>query len=401
MRRAGPRSTPRLSVAAIGLLLACAPSREQQAEPEPEQASARTGTATDPGPSPADPASAYTIARSQAMPEQAPIDLGLSDSDYWDDPLKTRMQIEDRLLDEDRSLSLIGAPSQVAYQQRDTLPLVFLRVGKQDAVARLPFRHFALLIAQELTTNTTYSGLAVLDDAVPSPPYDGPPLEGMTGEAWVVDLRDRLQLPWTRGELLVSLVMRDAMTHRVRIKLDKGGYKDPAVDAYLAEAEQQPQLASVHPPLRGQDDGRTLPSYRVQTDSPPLPDQLGINLAVPRVISRNPNMRCVIKGSFRLRPLARELAPAGTEVGGADVSAVVGIGLVVTGSDLAAPYQFDLKVPVYDPVATVDGHNEVTGYFALDLQTLANLNAIDQTYFIYALSGELLTGPVPMALVTR
>lgn len=386
----GSRLSP---VIGLALLLACAPSREHA---EPERGRANEPAETEPSPAPGDAAVETIIARSQTMPEQAPVDLGLQDADYWDDPLKTRMQIEDRLLDEERSLTVIGAPSLVAYQSRETLPLVVLRVGKQDEIARLPFRHFALLIAQELTTNTTYSGLAVVDDAVPIPPYDGPPLDGWTGEAWVVDVRDRLQLPWQRGELLISLVMRDTISHRVRVKLDKGGYKDPEVEAYLAEADGKPQLAEIHPKPRGDDDGRTLPSYRAQKDSPPLPEQLGINLAVPRVIARNPNMRAIIKGSFRLRPLPRELAPAG-----ADVSAVVGIGLVITGSDLPAPYHFDLKVPVYEPVRTVDGQGEVTGYFTLDLQTLANLDNIDQTYFIYALSGELLTGPVPMALVTR
>lgn len=330
------------------------------------------------------------------MSEQAPVDLGLTDADYWDDPLKTRLQIENQLLDAERSVMVIGAPSKVAYQQRETLPMVFLRVGQQDPIARLPFRSTALVVAQDLSTNTTYANMAVTDDAIVPPPYDGPPLEGMTGEAWVVDLREQLDLPWQRGELLVSVILRDTMSHRVRVKLGKGGYEDPAVEQVLAEDASKPQPAEIYPrPRKDDDDGNSLPTYRKQPDSPELPSAIGINLAVPRVVSRNKNMRIAVHGSFRLRLLPRERAP------GRIYSAVVPITLLATGSDVPNPYQFDLQVPVYEPVATVDGQAEVTGYFSIDLQSLANLDAVDQTFFVYAFSGELVTGPLPMALVTR
>jgi hypothetical protein len=126
-----------------------------------------------------------------------------------------------------------------------------------------------------------------------------------------------------------------------------------------------------------------------------VPDKLGITLAVPRVVPRNQHMRAIVHGSFRLRLLPRERAP------GRIYSAVVPITLLATGSDVPNPYQFDLRVPVYDPVATVDGVGEVSGYFSIDLQSLANLDVVDQTFFLYAFSGELITGPLPMALVTR
>ena len=75
--------------------------------------------------------------------------------------------------------------------------------------------------------------------------------------------------------------------------------------------------------------------------------------------------------------------------------------MVLTGSDIAAPYVFALRVPSYEPVTHEGELATATGYFALDLQKLGNLDALDQTYFIYAFSGEVVTGAVPMALVTR
>lgn len=334
------------------------------------------------------------------MTQQAPLDLGLSDPDYWDNPFKTRVALEDELLDAERSALVLGAPALVPLQQRESLPLLVLRVDKQDAMARLPLRRSAVVVAVELTTNTTYANMAVVEDIVEPPPYTGPALEGMSGEAQIIDLREQLDLPWQRGELLVSLLMRDTMTHRVRVALRKGGYEDPAVAEYLDQADAQPSPATIWPAAlasaSGPDDGRGLPSYRAHPDSPAIPEELGITLTAPRVIPRSASISCVVRGSFRLRPLARELAPAGEPH-----TAIIPISLVVTGSDIAAPFVFALRVPSYDPLPGEGSDPELTGHFSVDLQSLANLNVIDQTYFIYAFSGELATGPLPMALVTR
>jgi hypothetical protein len=399
-----PRSTRGLPIARLICLAgwlagACAPARErtdgEQVEQVDQASNPGAGSVLDPvAPTASDE---LTIARSQTMSEQAPVDLGLTDADYWDNPFKTRVQLETQWLAADQSVLAIGAPSKVAYQTRETLPLLVLRAGQQDAIARLPFKATALVVAQELYSNKTYVNMAVTDArGIPPKPYDGPPLAGKTGEGYVVDVRKQLRMPWQRSELLVSLIIRDTMTHRVRIQIGKGGYEDPAVEQYLVEQDQKPQPAEVYPlPRTEEDDGKTLPSYRKQSDSQPVPDKLGITLAVPRVVPRNQHMRAIVHGSFRLRLLPRERAP------GRVYSAVVPITLLATGSDLPAPYQFDLQVPVYDPVQTVDGGTEVTGYFSIDLQSLANLNVVDQTLFLYAFSGEQVLGPVPMALVTR
>jgi hypothetical protein len=408
-----PRGLPisRLSCLAGGLagmlavLAACAPARERSdgervelVEQVDQAGNTSAGSIPEPVASGSSGSSdEFTIAGSHTMSEQAPVDLGLTDADYWDNPFKTRLELENQWLATDQPVLAVGAPSKVGYSQRETLPLLVMRVGQQDAIARLPFQATALVVAQELQRNKTYVNMAVTDErGVPPTPYDGPPLEGKTGEAWLVDVRKQLEMPWQRSELLVSVIIRDTMTQRLRIKIGKGGYEDPAAEQYLAEQDQKPQPAEVYPrPLKDDDDGKTLPSYRKQPDSPALPDGLGINLAVPRVIARNPHMRVIVHGSFRLRVLPRERAP------GRVYSAVVPITLISTGSDLPAPYQFDLHVPIYDQIETVDGEAQVSGYFSFDLQSLANVNVVDQTLFLYAFSGELVTGPVPMALVSR
>jgi len=80
-------------------------------------------------------------------------------------------------------------------------------------------------------------------------------------------------------------------------------------------------------------------------------------------------------------------------------TAIVPITLVLTGSDRPAPVVLPLKLPSYDPVDRNADSAIVSGYFAIDLCKLSDIAAIEQTVFIYAFSGEVMVGPVPIALV--
>jgi hypothetical protein len=55
-----------------------------------------------------------------------------------------------------------------------------------------------------------------------------------------------------------------------------------------------------------------------------------------------------------------------------------------------------MRVPAWGPLQGRDA----TGHFAVDLLTDEDLPPEAQTFFVYALSGEILTGPTPVATVT-
>ena len=89
---------------------------------------------------------------------------------------------------------------------------MILRAGPLDELARLRFDLSAVIVAVELATNSTYAAQAIIEDNVRVPAYDGPPLEGMSGEAFTIDLHRRLELPWRRGAFLISATGPDIVT---------------------------------------------------------------------------------------------------------------------------------------------------------------------------------------------
>lgn len=379
-----------IALSLVGLLAACAASTAPSARKTP-------------------PAATAPQAHKEYNVAQETLDLGLADEDYWKDPFRTRAEIEGKLLDAGREALLIGAPRVVSLQERETLPVVVERVAGLDRMARLPFRPHAVLTAVDLKADTVYAYMAIVKNVKEPKRYDGPPLEGMGGEAFVINARKQLDLPWTPGPLLLGIVMRDQVSNRVRVELKKGGYADPAVAEYKDAREKEIEPPPVFPAaalspleMKGRDPAKQppLPCYSRWSGSPEVPAAPGIALAVDRVVPLTAKTACVLRGSFRLPVRDRDKVKGAT--GGARdahdrPTAVLGITLLLTGSDLAAPVLVPLKVPSYDPLPADKA--EATGFFTVDLAQLGNLGEMEQTWFIYALSGEIMAGPVPMALV--
>jgi len=374
----------------IGLLAACAAS---SASPAPKDSRA------------APPPQAH---KEKNVAQETP-DLGLADADYWQDPFRTRAEIEGKLLDAGQEALWVGAPRAVPLKERESLPVLVERVAGLDRMARLPFRRHAVLTAVDLKANAVYAYMAIVKNVKEPKRYDGPPLEGMGGEAFVINARSQLGLPWEPGPLLLGIVMRDQVSNRVRVELKKGGYADPAVAEYKDAREKEIEPPPVFPAaalspleMQGHDPANQppLPCYSKWSGSPGIPAAPGIALAADRVVPLAPKTACVIRGSFRL-PVRERDKVKGAQAGARDAhdrpTAIVGITLLLTGSDSAAPILVPLKVPSYDPLPADKA--EATGYFTVDVAQLGNLTEMEQTYFIYALSGETMAGPVPMALV--
>jgi hypothetical protein len=339
------------------------------------------------------------------MPQHT-LDFGITDEEYWINPFKSRVQLENQLLDGKQEIVAIGAPARVAVQDRETLPVAVLRTGKVDNIARNPFIRQAVIAAIDLSSDVVYAYKAVVLDMSGPPPYEGPPLRGMSGEAFVIDARRQLGLPWNPGStFLIHVIMRDRVTNRVRVELKKGGYEDPAVTEYLRQRSlRQQSSVGIYPPSAPpmvdpfQKEIVTIPDYRDRTDSPPIPSEAGIVLQCDRVIEMRRPTSCVVRGSYRLSVQPRHVVPGAVGVPRIDpYTAVVPITLLLTGSDTAVPRLFPLRVPTYDRVDVKGGI--VTGYFTVDLCSLKDFIDIPETFFIYAYSGEVLAGPVPMALV--
>jgi hypothetical protein len=249
----------------------------------------------------------------------------------------------------------------------------------------------AVRVADAVEVNNTF-GAADDDSPVPN---------GYIASPYVIDARERLALPWQPGSYLLSIVMRDRVSNRVKVELGKSstGFQDEEVVKFIAAYRKQHEPAPVSPAPGG-----PLPFYRKLLESPQIPAKNGITLKIDRVLLMNVATRWKVAGSFRLPVFPHEIVPPVEEDPALyklpSPTAITRITMLVTGADTGRWSVVELRVPSYDPINAESENPVVTGFFAFDLMKEApHLAAIPQTYFIYMFSGEILEGPIPSALV--
>jgi len=336
--------------------------------------------------------------------------FALEDDRYWTDPWANRKAIQGSLMNAGQEGFLIGAPKVVALDRRQTLPLAILRVRKAQGGSPVDFRAMAVIAAWDLEGRRLHARIA-FPRPIPSPLPAKPASSGkgdsfsgdasaMISEAATVDLLSRLSLPAASGGYVLSLICLNETTNQCKTRLiDSAAFHDEAAAEYvraLRETESGPPRVRPEP-------GQGMCDYAAQDKSPTIPEEPGIALAAQRVTVLRADRPCMLYGSFRLK-VDRSVIPAdrksGTSAGkGQAPTAIVPIGLLLTGSVDATPVVVNLEAPSYSPLERDGGEDYATGYFSLDLCAHAKLARAAQTYFLYAFSGEVAAGPALAAFV--
>lgn len=321
-------------------------------------------------------------------------DAPFADADFWDD--ERRGAATQKLLDAcwaaRKVRTVLAAPGAVPLDS-PTLPVTGVRIA---SLREPPFTAGAVVIASCVDTHAVFARAAFPPvDVLESPPA-GELAKGVSGFSFALDLFERFDLPRRAGTYEVAVVVRDDASNRVRVQLKPaaGGYRDLAVEEFLAKKRGEPPVPGVWP-----EPGEELPAYRDVEGAPDVPEAPGIALAAERVLVLEPGARCLVRGSYRLPVLAREIVRLEDRSAlRSQASAVVAIALVVTASDSPGPFVARLHVPCY---AMIDPADPVaTGSFALDLLALPNMWRGARTNFIYAVCGEVFSAPALAAFVT-
>jgi len=284
--------------------------------------------------------------------------FGLEDEAYWSDPWANRKAIQRPLMSAGEERFLIGAPKGVALDRRRTAPLAILRVRKAQGGSSVDFRASAVLAAWDHGLGKLRARLAY-PTPPPAPalrkPASVPSAKGdsfsadataMIGEASTLDLVSRLQLPMASGEYTVSLLCLDQAANRCRVRfIDTAAFHDADAEAYL-RALRIEELGPfrIHP-----EPGRGSVSYTPKPKSPAVPAEAGIALDVQRVTVMRPDRECLLHGSFRL-PVEASAKPAQSGPDHA-ATAIVPIGLLLTGSVRPEPIVINLNAPSYLPLS--------------------------------------------------
>ena len=234
-----------------------------------------------------------------------------------------------------------------------------------------------------------------------------PPLRGLAATQRLIDARARLRLPWAadatlRLQLLLGGQASNAVT--VRLAGPRLAWFDPAVAEFLA-ANSPPNDPGPPVPMAAR--------FEPGPDSPPVPEAVGVVFSLPpRVALAGPAM---LTGSFRLPVRAAELAPAGDPAKPARAlasrrpgaatrkpTAVLGLTFVLVGERTPGPWLLRLRVPSFDPLPAAGAlppDATAAGHFQLDLlKHAATRPAVEQTYFVHAVAGDVVSAPVPMTL---
>lgn len=331
----------------------------------------------------------------------------LSDDEFFSSPWKNQDLVEAPFIGPRTEALLVDAPHKISLDVRKTAPILAIRLSRTANEISAPFRKFAIVVASDLDSGRNYANLAVEPPSrsVEEPEEREVSPTAMTGGAYEIDLRERLNLPWRTSHLVVTLVLRDQLTDSLEVELgfSPGGYQDPEVEKHrLAERLRQPlPLVEPAPALeRG-----SLPAYGKVPGAPKIPDAAGLLLAAPRVLVASSESTVRLEGSFRLpvpphlfvQPGERSSKLAQQFGDGPLPLALVPILLVITSSKYPAPLVLQLTVPAWE----VDDARMATGQFALDLDSVTNVRRAGRTFFAYAFSGAQRAGPLPIAVVSE
>lgn len=342
--------------------------------------------------------------------------LGFADDRFWDELGDDEGRLSDQFGERKFDGLLLDGPRQVPLSSRGDLPLVGVRGSTIADNVTLSIQRRLVLVVSRLESDEVCAATAfrINDDmrGRPRTPKDPAKLpKGRTVKVFRLSARERLDdLPWRAGHLQAQLLLFDQRSNAVTVRLagTADNVQDPAVRDFLASQRRPAYPPAIWPsPVAAP--GERAP-YRARPDSPDLPREVGIALAADRVIVKGPATKAMLRGSFNLPVLERDVvreqpAPADrnpddgvwVDVGDPAATAVMPISLILSGDTVADPIVLAMQVPVYGG----GGPGQLAaGHFAIDL--FGSLPGLEpQTYAVWAVSRAVTSKPALVGVVSR
>ena len=303
----------------------------------------------------------------------------MSDEQYF----KALHVVEDSMLE---SLNLnncegiyIGCPGNVDLNTDNQLPLLLYENRSFQDIRALPLDMFAAITAVDLDRGIFYSNFLQpsIDEPAPRPSEktDLPIPKGSASQCKVFNLRELLDLPWIKCNLLVTLFLYDRHSNRVAVCMqDKKGSSESIRKEILDSLDDQT------PPFVTFPERDPFPQYKKLPDSPELPEPAGIALYSDPSFSVDASKRYVVYGAFNIPVLPYEL---NRETENKDFTAVVPMSFLLSDSVQGIIGTLNVSIP-----AKLNEKNQSysVGYFAFDLKKHFNFNSSPRTYIIHVFS---------------
>jgi len=349
--------------------------------------------------------------------------FGLSDEQFWEDSTSFEEALVERFLEADFMGLLLDGPRSVLLNEHETIPLLGVRASTIRDDFALSLQRRAVIVATRLEGHETLAATAFRqpdEQRPPARPRDPATLpEGRTADAFSLSLTTRLpELPWRPGTWQTALLLYDCRSNIVVTRLDGNSSQDPAVQEFLAAQRRPGFPLPIAPSFDPTSPTSPANPYRPRPDSPALPAGPAISLAIDRVVIAGSGRSCVLRGSFCLPVLPRDVVrplpgPPGSaaeqlgradgwgEVGDPLAMAVVPISILLTGDQRAEPILVSMQVPIYGPLELQPDGHVARGHFAIDLFGNVPGTLAIQSYAVWAISRGIISDPVRVGVVSE
>lgn len=315
----------------------------------------------------------------------------MTDDDFFATPLQVSPEVGRELIREGFDGLVIGAPVIVNLDKHSKLPLVAVRVAEsRDASLRL-FKEFAIVAAMELSTGTLYADFFIEQKfaKVKREPGKNPPPPGKTADAASADLFARLDLPKSMGEYLVTTLVFDKCSNRALIRVGPSKvFQNP--ELFSKQVAENRSSDSVEAPVVVSGEYKDSGQDEILT----LPKEPGIKVGVVSIPGRDrqpPSL--LLQGVFHLPGSNANMGLGGSrhegEVRGFPVT------ILATGSRIPAPLTWKFRIIVSEPRGNTS--ENLKGRFSVNLTEMGGIEG-NQTYAIYAFTGEFMSGPATISL---
>jgi hypothetical protein len=306
--------------------------------------------------------------------------FGMDNQDYFTDPGKGFSDVGYRMADAGQQGLLLGGPEYVAYDKDARFPVSCLNVAESLPLRDHDLPSYALVAAVNTATGAFYADNLVEQkfkkekmDPNASLPPPGISFDGSAGNLFA-----RLEIPRHSAEYLITGILLDRSSNRIRIRVGSEAARTDA-DKFAAEVEESAKAATtLRKPLRTR-------RVNQEPQSPPLPGVPGINaaIAVPPKKPFDPQDPLALYVSYKLpQPPVKAGGKPATELS---------FHILATGTRVPTPGVERAVVPILPANRAADG--TVQGFFSVDVNEGDFLEG-NQTYSFYLFSGEQL-GSVP------
>ena len=336
--------------------------------------------------------------------------LGLSDGKFWGDSTDVDERAADLFLQSDFVGLFLDGPKRMRFREHSDLPLIGVRAASNQESFAMSLQRRAVLVSTWLEGDQTYAALAFRQPDEPSKSRPRRPSkavpEGHGADAFRIVLNKCIpEVASQTGQWHTTLLLFDRKSNRVATGVESDPREARAANGSEAAKHPRAYPARISPPVDEADH-----PYRARPDSPALPGESTIVLGSAGKVDKAPGRAWVLRGSYRLPALARDVVrplpglgfPAerkAREAGWEDVGdpaavAVLPVTIILTGDEDATPILVPLHVPIYQPIERIKGEQLVRGHFAVDLLALVGDKLRPQTYAVWAVSRQQVSEPI-------